>query len=81
MKDHPTYFENCLPSQLDMVFAEQINTMTESRDEYGRRVYIFRPGRWNPRYVAMIQKLKSSDFPTRNLVRIFEVFRSEFLKY
>jgi hypothetical protein len=49
MKDHPTYFENCLPSQLDKVFAEQINTMTESRDEYGRRVYIFRPGRWNPR--------------------------------
>ena len=51
MKDHPTYFENCLPSQLDKVFAEQINTMTESRDEYGRRVYIFRPGRWNPRYI------------------------------
>ena len=59
MKDHPTYFENCLPSQLDKVFAEQINTMTESRDEYGRRVYIFRPGRWNPRYVVMIQYLKS----------------------
>ena len=49
MKDHPLYFENCLPSKLDKVFDEQINTMSESRDEYGRRLYIFRPGRWNPR--------------------------------
>ena len=49
VKDQPGYFENCLPSKLDKVFAEQINMMTQGRDEYGRRVYIFRPGRWNPR--------------------------------
>lgn len=30
------------------VYKEQIHIMLQHRDKYGRRVYIWRPGRWNP---------------------------------
>ena len=32
-----------------------MNLMMESRDEKGRRVYIFRPGRWNPSTISFAQ--------------------------
>jgi hypothetical protein len=48
MKDSPTYFEHIHPSALDEVFKAQVQTMMQSRDESGRRVYVYRPGRWNP---------------------------------
>ena len=49
MEQNPIYFAKLSPiSKLDHVFQDQINTMTESRDEFGRRLYIFRPGLWNP---------------------------------
>ena len=30
--------------RLDSVWSARINTMTEKRDKYGRRIYIFRLG-------------------------------------
>ena len=30
------------------VYKEQIHIMLQHRDKYGRRVYIWRPGQWNP---------------------------------
>ena len=30
------------------VYEEQMHTMLQHRDKYGRRVYIWRPGQWNP---------------------------------
>lgn len=48
MKDNEAYFGNIIPSKLDHVFGSQINSMTESRDKNGRRVYLYRPGKWNP---------------------------------
>ena len=49
IKANPVYFENIdNADKLRMVFGEQINTMMEERDEDGRRVYVYRPGVWNP---------------------------------
>ena len=31
-------------TRLDSVWSARINTMTEKRDKYGRRIYIFRLG-------------------------------------
>ena len=30
------------------VYEEQIHIMLQHRDKYGRRIYIYRPGHWNP---------------------------------
>jgi len=49
MKDYPQYFASSNPpTKLDYVFQQKIHTMLEHRDQYGRRVYIYRPGKWNP---------------------------------
>ena len=49
MKQNPVYFDKINDfSKLQHVFEAQINTMLEIRDEDGRRVYVYRPGKWNP---------------------------------
>ena len=49
MTDNPQYFAASNPPvRLDYVFQQQIHNMLEHRDQYGRRVYIYRPGKWNP---------------------------------
>ena len=49
MKQNPTYFEKMGDFvKLQPVFDAQINTMLEHRDEDGRRVYVYRPGRSDP---------------------------------
>ena len=45
MKHNPTYFEKAHPpAKLDVTFQQQVHAMLEHRDQYGRRVYVFRPG-------------------------------------
>lgn len=48
IKENGMYFAKAQPSLLADVYGQQINTMLEHRDKHGRRVYVYRPGRWNP---------------------------------
>ena len=48
MTKNPIYFKNLSPSKLEHIFKQKIHTMAENRDEFGRRVYIFRAGHWDP---------------------------------
>lgn len=49
-KNHFKYFKSAtnLEKVTREVFSQQINAMLPNRDELGRRIYVFRPGRWNP---------------------------------
>jgi len=47
-KEYKTYVTRAIPSKLDSVWNAKINTMTEKRDKYGRRIYFFRLGKWDP---------------------------------
>jgi len=44
-----------LPSRLDKVWNLQLNAITEYRDADGRRIYVYRPGKWNPDEVTVDQ--------------------------
>jgi len=35
------------PKKLDKVWMQKLNAITEYRDVYGRRIYIYRPGSWD----------------------------------
>ena len=49
MKNHPRYYINSLhPDKIQSVLNEQIETVLLHRDKFGRRVFIFRPGKWDP---------------------------------
>ena len=48
MKNNPDHFENILPSKLSVVFKHQVSAILETRDEAGRRIFINRPGKWEP---------------------------------
>ena len=49
MRDHPQYYSSSLlPDDIQRVFDEKIHTVLPFRDKYGRRVFVWRPGRWNP---------------------------------
>ena len=53
IKKNPTYYSSCLhPERIESVFKEKIYTMLLHRDKFGRRVFIHRPGRWNPSNVS-----------------------------
>merc|ERR1712154_389032 len=47
-KEYTQYVSRAIPSRLDRVWRSHLNTMTEKRDKFGRRVYIFRLGQWDP---------------------------------
>ena len=49
MRDHPKYYINSLhPDVIQKVYKEKIHTVLPHRDKFGRRVFIWRPGKWNP---------------------------------
>jgi len=47
-EEYQVYVEKAVPSGLDSVWKKRLNTMCEKRDGHGRRVYIFRLGKWDP---------------------------------
>jgi len=52
-KDYALYVSKAIPSRLDRVWSHHLNTMTEKRDKFGRRIYIFRLGQWDPNTVPV----------------------------
>lgn len=49
LNEWPHYFHKAFPpAKAEPVFKEKIHTVLKHRDRLGRRVYIYRPGRWNP---------------------------------
>ena len=53
IRNNPKYYSSCLhPERIKLVFKEKIYTMLLHRDEFGRRVFIHRPGQWNPSNVS-----------------------------
>lgn len=51
--EYTKYVSRAIPTRLDDVWKSHINTMTEKRDKYGRRIYIFRLGHWDPDTVSL----------------------------
>jgi len=53
-KQQSQYFKNCLSldTLVTSTFSQQIHAMLEQRDIHGRRVYVFRPGRWDPSKIS-----------------------------
>jgi len=49
-KSHPRYFKSCLNLEnlIRTTYDVPITTMLPHRDADGRRVFVFRPGLWNP---------------------------------
>ena len=43
-EEYQAYVVKAVPTQLDRVWGNRLNTMCETRDGHGRRVYIFRLG-------------------------------------
>ena len=53
MRDHPKYYISSLqPDTIQKVYNEKIHTVLLHRDKHGRRVFIWRPGKWNPLTVS-----------------------------
>jgi len=52
-REYTHYVSRAIPSRLDRVWRSHLNTMTEKRDKFGRRVYIFRLGQWDPETVPV----------------------------
>ena len=49
MRDHPKYYISSLKTErIQLVLKEKIHTVLPHRDKHGRRVFIWRPGQWNP---------------------------------
>ena len=49
MRDHPKYYATKVrPELAQNVFDEKIHTVLPERDRFKRRVFIWRPGKWNP---------------------------------
>lgn len=49
-KNYSRYFQSATDLNLlvKTVFSQKIHAMLPYRDQYGRRIYVFRPGRWDP---------------------------------
>ena len=43
-----TYFKNACPTLIESVISEGTHMILPHRDKFGRRVFIYRPGKWNP---------------------------------
>ena len=49
MRDNPKYYSSSLkPDVIQKVYNEKIHTILPKRDKFRRRVFIWRPGKWNP---------------------------------
>ena len=49
MRDHPKYYATKVrPELAQKVYDEKIHTVLPERDKFKRRVFIWRPGKWNP---------------------------------
>jgi len=66
-KDYTQYVSRAIPSKLNRVWSNHLNTMTEKRDKFGRRVYIFRLGQWDPDTVP-VEEYYASAFVLMELV-------------
>ena len=49
IRDNEKYYRSILkPDAIQKVYKEKIHTVLPQRDRYRRRVFIWRPGKWNP---------------------------------
>ena len=51
---NPKYSKNSTNMEvIRRVYEDQIGALLPHRDQYGRRVYFYRPGKWNPDIVSL----------------------------
>ena len=56
MRDHPKYYATKIQPQLaQKVYDEKIHTVLPERDKFKRRVFIWRPGKWNPDTISFTE--------------------------
>jgi len=55
-KNYARYFQGAtdLDKMVNTVFAQKIHCMLPYRDQHGRRIYVFRPGRWDPEQIPFL---------------------------
>ncbi len=46
--EHPRYMNRARASQAADLCSMLVHTVMPQRDRHGRRVYVFRPGKWDP---------------------------------
>merc|ERR1711990_152005 len=46
--DYKQYVQHSIPSKLDHVWSAQVNSVSNIRDKFGRRVVILKLGKWDP---------------------------------
>ena len=53
-KNGPKYSKNVTNMEvIRRVYDDKVGTLLPHRDKYGRRVYFYRPGKWNPDTVSL----------------------------
>ncbi|XP_046438130.1 alpha-tocopherol transfer protein-like [Daphnia pulex] len=53
VKNYPELFTNLSAFKLRFQLKEQLQLVYKSRDKQGRRIFIFRAGRWNPKECSL----------------------------
>ena len=48
LQDCPQYFKYAIPGQTKYIFEGKMHAVLPHRDMHGRRVYVYRPGKWEP---------------------------------
>ncbi|XP_023326685.1 alpha-tocopherol transfer protein [Eurytemora carolleeae] len=54
-REYPGIISLAIPNQLNIVWEKKLNSILEERDAFGRRIYIFRLGMWDPKTVPINQ--------------------------
>ena len=68
-KDFLPFVNAGLPSELDQVWIKRIVRVNSKRDQWGRRVLLFRLGKWNPDDFS-VQHLYSATFSLLQMISL-----------
>merc|ERR1712227_557364 len=71
VKDYFPFMSAGVPSKLDDVWKQNLMAIPEERDEYGRRIFIFRLGQWDPNCTTS-QQLFTAAFTLFELIEMEE---------
>ncbi len=58
LQEFPNYFAYTSLGELRLVASQQTHTVLRTRDKHRRRVYVVRPGKWDPSKITYAQCYK-----------------------
>ncbi|KAI9565830.1 hypothetical protein GHT06_009625 [Daphnia sinensis] len=72
VKNYPELLSNLSVSKLRPQLKEQLQIVYKSRDKLGRRIFIFRAGRWNPNKLSLDDIFRCNVFCLQQLASNFD---------